>query len=31
MHLFTLYFIDSHDYQKKSLPWLKSDYDYIKT
>ncbi len=31
MHLFTLYFLDSHDYQKKTLPWAKSEYDYIKT
>lgn len=31
MHLFTLYFLDSHAYQKKTLPWAKSDYDYIKT
>ncbi|KAK8847584.1 hypothetical protein IAR55_005443 [Kwoniella newhampshirensis] len=31
MHLFTLYFLDSHAYQKKTLPWAKADYDYIKT
>ncbi|KAK1921767.1 Metallo-dependent phosphatase-like protein [Papiliotrema laurentii] len=30
MHLFTLYFLDSHDYQGRSLPWLLPDYDYIK-
>ncbi|KAK4685487.1 hypothetical protein P7C73_g4662, partial [Tremellales sp. Uapishka_1] len=31
MHLFTLYFLDSHDYQKTTLPWAKADYDYLKT
>ncbi|ODO07841.1 hypothetical protein I350_03420 [Cryptococcus amylolentus CBS 6273] len=31
MHVFTLYFLDSHDYQKRKLPWSKPDYDYIKT
>ncbi|WVR04789.1 hypothetical protein IAU60_001801 [Kwoniella sp. DSM 27419] len=30
MHLFTLYFLDSHDYQKKKLPWAQAEYDYIK-
>ncbi|OCF33844.1 hypothetical protein I316_04556 [Kwoniella heveanensis BCC8398] len=30
MHIFTLYFLDSHAYQKKALPWRKADYDYIK-
>ena len=29
MHVFTLYFLDSHDYYKK-LPWAKPDYDYLK-
>ncbi|WWD21674.1 hypothetical protein CI109_106160 [Kwoniella shandongensis] len=31
VHLFTLYFLDSHAYQKKTLPWANADYDYIKT
>ncbi|WVQ75858.1 hypothetical protein IAR50_005491 [Cryptococcus sp. DSM 104548] len=31
MHIFTLYFLDSHDYQKRKLPWSKPEYDYIKT
>ena len=30
-HIFTLYFLDSHSYQKTALPWQKADYDYIKT
>ncbi|WVQ98259.1 hypothetical protein IAU59_005382 [Kwoniella sp. CBS 9459] len=30
MHIFTLYFVDSHSYQKKTVPWRKADYDYIK-
>ncbi|WWC86702.1 uncharacterized protein L201_001579 [Kwoniella dendrophila CBS 6074] len=30
MHIFTLYFLDSHSYQKKTLPWAKADYDYLK-
>lgn len=30
MHIFTLYFLDSHDYQKRKLPWSKPEYDYIK-
>lgn len=29
-HIFTLYFLDSHTYQKSLLPFLKADYDYIK-
>ncbi|EIW71023.1 hypothetical protein M231_07534 [Tremella mesenterica] len=31
IHIFTLYFLDSHAYQKVSLPWQKADYDYLKT
>nr|XP_018265265.1 uncharacterized protein I303_01625 [Kwoniella dejecticola CBS 10117]OBR87423.1 hypothetical protein I303_01625 [Kwoniella dejecticola CBS 10117] len=31
IHIFTLYFLDSHSYQKKTLPWRKADYDYLKT
>lgn len=31
MHIFTLYFLDSHDYQKRKLPWAKPEYDYIKS
>ncbi|OXG80415.1 hypothetical protein C345_05305 [Cryptococcus neoformans A2-102-5] len=31
MHIFTLYFLDSHAYQKRTLPWAKPDYDYLKT
>lgn len=31
MHIFTLYFLDSHAYQKRTLPWVKPDYDYLKT
>ncbi|WVF69590.1 hypothetical protein IAT40_004368 [Kwoniella sp. CBS 6097] len=30
MHIFTLYFLDSHANQKKTVPWRKADYDYIK-
>jgi hypothetical protein len=30
MHLFTLYFLDSHARQKRKLPWVWSDYDYLK-
>ena len=30
IHLFTLYFLDSHDYQHRVLPWAKPEYDYIK-
>ena len=30
MHLFTLYFLDSHAYQGTTLPWVEADYDYIK-
>ncbi|ORX34309.1 Metallo-dependent phosphatase-like protein [Kockovaella imperatae] len=30
VHLFTLYFLDSHDYQHRVLPWTKPEYDYIK-
>nr|XP_019008286.1 uncharacterized protein I206_06841 [Kwoniella pini CBS 10737]OCF47067.1 hypothetical protein I206_06841 [Kwoniella pini CBS 10737] len=31
IHIFTLYFLDSHALQKNSLPWGKVDYDFIKT
>ncbi|WVQ91834.1 hypothetical protein IAS59_005638 [Cryptococcus gattii] len=31
MHIFTLYFLDSHAYQKRTLPWIQPDYDYLKT
>ncbi|KAL7419143.1 Phosphatase dcr2 [Cryptotrichosporon argae] len=30
-HIFTLYFLDSHAEQKVTLPWVKADYDYLKT
>lgn len=30
MHIFTLYFLDSGSYQRKTLPWVDADYDYIK-
>jgi len=30
MHIFTLYFLDSGDYQARALPWSTPDYDYIK-
>lgn len=30
MHLFTLYFLDSHARQPRKLPWVWSDYDYLK-
>jgi len=30
VHIFTLYFLDSGSYQKKTLPWVDADYDYIK-
>lgn len=30
MHIFTLYFLDSGDYQARALLWSKPDYDYIK-
>ena len=30
MHLFTLYFLDSHARQKRKLPWVWTDYDYLK-
>lgn len=30
MHIFTLYFLDSGSYQRKTLPWVNADYDYIK-
>lgn len=30
IHLFTLYFLDSNDYQKKKYIWSKLEYDYIK-
>lgn len=29
-HIFTLYFLDSHAYEPKALPWAKADYDWIK-
>ncbi|KAL1413278.1 Phosphatase dcr2 [Vanrija albida] len=29
-HIFTLFFLDSHAYQKSLLPWKKLQYDYIK-
>ncbi|WVW78226.1 hypothetical protein I302_100178 [Kwoniella bestiolae CBS 10118] len=30
MHIFTLYFLDSHARQKQKLPWKVPDYDYLK-
>jgi hypothetical protein len=30
MHIFTLYFLDSGDYQSRALPWSQPDYDYLK-
>lgn len=30
MHLFTLYFLDSHARQKKKYVWDQPDYDYLK-
>ncbi|KAJ9094706.1 hypothetical protein QFC21_005863 [Naganishia friedmannii] len=30
IHLFTLYFLDSHSHQPRKLPWQWPDYDYIK-
>jgi hypothetical protein len=30
IHLFTLYFLDSHANQKRHLPWQNPDYDYLK-
>lgn len=30
IHIFTLYFLDSGSYQRKTLPWVDADYDYIK-
>ncbi|TXT16081.1 hypothetical protein VHUM_00584 [Vanrija humicola] len=29
-HIFTLFFLDSHAYQKSLLPWQKVQYDYLK-
>ncbi|WOO76974.1 putative inactive purple acid phosphatase 29 [Vanrija pseudolonga] len=29
-HIFTLFFLDSHAYQKSLLPWKKLEYDYLK-
>lgn len=29
-HIFSLYFLDSHSYQPKKLPWARPDYDYLK-
>lgn len=30
IHLFSLYFLDSHARQKKRFPWDETDYDYLK-
>lgn len=30
IHLFTLYFLDSHAKQARRLPWKEADYDYLK-